>query len=133
MGKSRRGLQRRAGWTLSVVLLLGLAPPLVLELAHSARWRVPDGQRALVERTVREGAAQFGATPEQYLRLTSPSWTRLADRTCVTLASRFDHGGGTFHACYGNRTGEVLEMRAAAPSFGAQTLGDRYRRIVLRL
>ncbi len=49
----------------------------------------------------------------------------------MTLASRFQHGGGTYEACYHARTGAVMSERAAGAPFGSLSLHDRVLAILL--
>lgn len=116
----------------AAVVMLAVVPPVAMELAQASRWRVPAGDRALVDRTFRMAVADLSVAPAQYRRMTSPSVFRAPGQRCVALVSRFDHGGGTFQACYDERTGKVLETRASGADM-TETFGDWYRRVVLRL
>ncbi len=117
----RRGIAAGVG----VVLLLAVAALLVLSLVHAARWRLAADERPYAERALRAGAEEFRETPERYRRLVTPEVVRGRDRVCVTLASRFEDGGGTYQTCYHARTGAVISARAVGASFGTPSLYDR--------
>ena len=105
---------RRARLAAGTALILIFAALLFLAfLWPRAAWVLsPDGDRALAERALGEGAAMFGEAPEDYRWIVRPTVSRPPGRDCVTLRTKRRDGGGSHHVCYDSRTGEAVEERS---------------------
>ena len=107
------------------------AVPVTMRLAQAASWRVSEQDRPYVDRALGEAVAIFNSTPERYRRYTAPNVYRRPGRTCVALMSVLHNDGGSYSACYDDRSGEIVEERAVICSFGGTPLSDRLRKILL--
>jgi hypothetical protein len=94
-------------------------------LSHDAAWRsVPAADKPYVERALAGAAEAFGGTPEAYKRHTRPRLWRRPGQACVTLASPYRGGQGSYQACYARGDGAPQWERATICSFGATPLSD---------
>jgi hypothetical protein len=94
--------------------------------SHEAAWRrVPAERQAYVDRALAAGAEAFNFTPSDYRRLTRPRLWQRPGRVCVTLASPYRDGAGSYQACYARSDGRLVWERALICSFGAVPLADR--------
>jgi hypothetical protein len=117
----------------AAALLAAALVPVAMREAQAASWRVPADQRPYVERALGEATAIFNMSPAAYRRLASPSVERRCGRTGVALASHDRGGGGSYFACYDDRSRRKLSERAVGCSFGATPLADRLRAFLLNL
>jgi hypothetical protein len=107
-------------------ILLAALVPASQPYRHAVAWRVPAEDQPFVDQALASGALAFGATPEEYIRVTRPRIDRDGFRTCVTLATHRSDGGGSYIGCYDNRNGSFLSDRIKGMPFGAERLWDRF-------
>ena len=126
-----RGIRASGPVTAIVALLLIVAlVPLVGAFGHWNAWRLAPDDRGYVERALRTGSREFGATPEDYRRLTRPTVNKRADEICVILATSHSYGDGSYSACYDRRSGHVIEERVSGPTFGNARPSDQLRALI---
>ena len=92
---------------------------------HERAWRVPPQHQRLVERALAGAAETFKTTEEEYRRETRPRVEERGRQTCVILATRWSHGGGSYIACYDSRNRSLISERQVGWPFGVTSLTDR--------
>ena len=110
--------------TLAGALLLGLFA-LSQPYRHEAAWRVPPQHQRFVERALGGAARVFGVTREDYRRETRPRVQERGRETCVTLATRWSHAGGSYIACYDTRDGSIVSETVLGWPLAGTRLRDR--------
>ena len=109
----------------AAVLVVSLVP-LSQPFRHRAAWRVPAEDARHVERALSDGAAAVRVSREDYRALRRPRVDRDRDRTCVTLATYRDDGGGNSTRCYENRSGALISVAERGMPFGSENLWNRF-------
>lgn len=118
-------LSRRAWILVALPILLASLIPLSQPYRHAAAWRVPPEHERYVDRALTGAAAAFGASREEYRRITRPQVNQDQHQTCVTLATHLSDGDGSYRSCYNSQTGAFISERATGYSFRAERLWDR--------
>jgi hypothetical protein len=111
----------------AAALLLGLAV-LSRPFRHDAAWRVPLQHQPFVEAALAGAVDTFSVSKEEYRRDTRPHVEVRGRETCVTLASRWRHGGGSYMACFDSHDGSKTSESAIGMPFGGTRLTDRVAR-----
>ena len=115
---------RQIGMLVAAPMVLASLIPLSQPFRHAAAWQVPAERGPYVDRALTDGAAAFGTTREQYRRITRPRVHQGQHQTCVTLATNFSDGDGSFRGCYDRQTGAFISSRAQGFSFRGGRLWD---------
>jgi len=92
---------------------------------HEIAWRVSPQHQRFVHEALARAAAVFHTTKDEYRRETRPHVQDRGHETCVTLATRWSHAGGSYIACFDTRDGSLLSERALGMPFAATRLRDR--------